>query len=169
MHRPLRNLPVAELTLRESREADRQFLVALYASTREAELAATGWNAAERDAFVRMQFDLQDRHYRAAFPHADHSLILRSGRPVGRLIVDRGRREIRVIDISLVPDQRGCGIGSTVLQRIMADAALAGVPVGLSVDVANPARRLYDRLGFVVTETSGFHLLLQWRPSTTPA
>ena len=155
------------LELRPSREPDREFLLALYASTRADELAATGWSAAERDAFVRMQFDLQDRHYRASFPGAEHSLIVLGHRAIGRLIVDRGPVEIRVIDISLVPAHRGQGIGSTLLRRVLAEATVAGVPVGLSVDAANPARHLYERLGFVVTNASSMYWSLEWHPSTT--
>jgi GNAT superfamily N-acetyltransferase len=150
--------------LRPSRETDREFLVALYASTRSDELAATSWTPDERDAFVRMQFDLQDRHYRSAYPHAEHSLIVGGGRPIGRVIVNRGAREIRVVDISLMPEHRGHGIGSALLRRVLAEATVAGLPVGLSVQAANPARHLYERLGFAVTDASNFYLSLEWRP-----
>jgi ribosomal protein S18 acetylase RimI-like enzyme len=155
--------------LRPSREAAREFLVTLYASTRANELAASGWTAEERDAFVRMQFDLQDRHYRGTFPHAEHSLIVHDGVPVGRLVVDRGRHEIRVVDISLLPERRGRGIGSALLRGVLAEATVARIPVGLSVDIANPARRLYERLGFVATDSSGFYISLEWRPATKDA
>ena len=150
--------------LRPSRETDREFLVALYASTRSDELAATSWTPAELDAFVRMQFDLQDHHYRSAYPHAEHSLIVGDGRPIGRVIVDRGPHEIRVVDISLMPDHRGHGIGSALLRRVLAEATVAGLPVGLSVQAANPARHLYERLGFAVTDASNFYLSMEWRP-----
>jgi ribosomal protein S18 acetylase RimI-like enzyme len=153
--------------LRPIRDADREFLVALYASTRERELEATGWNASERDAFVRMQFDLQDRNYRASFPTAEHSLIVLGDEAIGRLIVDPGPLEIRVIDISLMPDARGRGIGSALLRRVLAEATVNGVPVRLSVDAVNPARHLYERLGFVVTDASSVYMSLEWRPPPT--
>jgi len=152
------------VALRPSRETDREFLVALYASTRAQELDSTGWTDTQRDAFVRMQFDLQDRHYRHVFPSAAHSLILRGGQPIGRVIVDRGQREIRVVDISLMPEHRGQGIGSALLRRVTAEAAVAGVPVGLSVEATNPARQLYERMGFVVTDASATYMSLEWRP-----
>ncbi len=174
MHRPRGDLPVAELIesvtgldgleLRPSRATDREFLVELYASTRSDELAATGWTPEVRDAFVRMQFDLQDRHYRSAFPDAEHSVIVGDGRPIGRVIVDRGAREIRVVDISLMPEHRGHGIGSALLRRVLAEATTAGIPVGLSVQATNPARHLYERLGFAVTDASNLYLSLEWRP-----
>ena len=150
--------------LRPSGHTDREFLVALYASTREAELDAAGWGPAERDTFVRMQFDLQDRHYRAAFPCAQHSIVLARGRAVGRLIVERAPGEIRVVDISLLPDHRGHGIGSALLQEVLAEATRAGVAVRLAVALTNPARRLYERFGFTPTDASASHLFLEWRP-----
>jgi GNAT superfamily N-acetyltransferase len=150
--------------LRPSRDTDREFLVALYASTRSDEWAATGWPADERDAFVRMQFDLQDRHYRSAFPNAQHSLIVVDGRPIGRVIVDRGTTEIRIVDISLMPEHRGHGIGSALLRRVLAEATIARIPVGLSVHATNPARHLYERLGFAVTDASNLYVSLEWRP-----
>ena len=83
--------------------------------------------------------------------------------------MDRGSGAIRIIDVSLVPEYRRQGIGSTLLRRVLADASVAGVPVRLSVDMANPARHLYERLGFVVTDTSSVYLSLEWRPSSTSA
>jgi ribosomal protein S18 acetylase RimI-like enzyme len=173
VHRARGDLPVEELiaavagrhgiTRRPCGPADGDFLLALYASTRAEELAATGWPAPERDAFVRMQFTLQDRHYRAVYPGAEHSVIVVAGRPAGRLIVDRGRGAVRVVDISLLPEHRGRGIGSGVLADVMAEAASTARPVRLSVALGNPARRLYERLGFTATDASGSHVEMEWR------
>lgn len=52
----------AEVRLRPSQPGDRGFLVRLYASTRAEELDGLGWSDARRDAFLRMQFELQTRH-----------------------------------------------------------------------------------------------------------
>ena len=78
-----------------------------------------------------------------------------------------GRLLVPADDISLMPDFRGRGIGSTLLRRFLAEATVAGVPVGLSVDAANPARHLYERLGFVVTDASSVYWSLEWRPPST--
>jgi ribosomal protein S18 acetylase RimI-like enzyme len=91
-------------------------------------------------------------------------LIVGGGHPIGRVIIDRGAHEIRVVDISLMPDYRGRGIGSALLRGVLAEATVAGLPVGLSVQAANPARHLYERLGFAVTDASNFYLSLEWRP-----
>ena len=79
------------ITLRPTRPDDHPFLCALYASTREQELAAVPWDAAQKAAFVRMQFDAQHAHYQEHYAGAAFDVILVDGQPAGRLYVDRAR------------------------------------------------------------------------------
>ena len=81
-----------------------------------------------------------------------------------RIYVDRTEDEIRVIDISLLPEFRNQGIGSALLQGVLGEAAESNRAVHLSVVEGNPARRLYQRLGFVQIGESGFYHSLEWRP-----
>jgi ribosomal protein S18 acetylase RimI-like enzyme len=136
------------ISLRPIASEDLPFLFEIYASTREEELSIIPWDASQKSAFLRMQFEAQDRSYRAQFPGASFDLILLAGRPVGRLLVDRREDEIRVIDISLHRDVRGVGIGGTLLGDLIAEARLASKPIRLHVDRANRAKGLYRRLGF---------------------
>src|SRR5205085_639943 len=91
-HRPVSRQTVNRMTsdtpnvsLRDATPEDDEFLVRVYASVREQELALTGWSAAQRDAFVRMQFGAQQQHYRTHYPTGVHQIILLDGQPVGRL------------------------------------------------------------------------------------
>ena len=95
--------------LRPWRPTDREFLVGLYATTRAEELEASGWPPAQRDAFARAPFDLQEHHYERQYPLAERSLIMVGPQRAGRLIIDRRDDEIRVVDISLLPEHRGRG------------------------------------------------------------
>jgi ribosomal protein S18 acetylase RimI-like enzyme len=72
--------------------------------------------------------------------------------------------ECHLIDIALMPAVRGQGLGGTLLADLMAYAAGAGKPVDLSVIAHNPARRLYERLGFVTTETGSLYNMMKWEP-----
>ena len=72
------------LHLREAHDGDLPFLLTLYCDVRGPEVAAWGWPASQRDAFLRMQFDAQRRSYQSAFPQAVHHIVLRDGQPVGR-------------------------------------------------------------------------------------
>ncbi|WP_114951782.1 GNAT family N-acetyltransferase [Sphingosinicella terrae] len=148
-------------------DADLPFVEALYASTREEELAATGWPAEMRRAFLTHQHDAQHRHYRAHYEGAEWLILERDGEPLGRLYLVEWSREFRIIDISLLPRARGRGLGGALLTDILAAAAAAGKRVSIHVDVHNPARRLYERLGFTVAEDKGIHLLMEWAPAAT--
>ncbi len=153
------------LALRPASPADAEFLYRVYASTRYEELAPAGWPPEQVEAFLRMQFRAQDTHYRTYFPATAFDVILWDGEPAGRLYVDRRPAEIRVVDISLLPEYRGRGAGSALFAALFDEARAAGLPVTIHVEAFNPARRLYDRLGFVPIDTSGpvYHLM-EWVP-----
>lgn len=141
--------PAAGIALRPAAAADGAFLRALYAGVRWPELASLPWTEAEKRAFCDAQFDLQDRHYRANYAGAEFLVITAGdGTPIGRLCRVRGVREWRLMDISLLPTHRGCGAGTRLVAELVAGADAAGVPVVLHVEHDNPARRLYERLGF---------------------
>ncbi|MBF9052020.1 GNAT family N-acetyltransferase [Roseobacter sp. HKCCD9010] len=139
------------------------FLKALYRSTREGEMAATPWSEAEKQAFIAMQFDAQHRHYQANYPDADRLVVLKGETLIGRLYLERWRHEHRIIDIALMPEARGGGVGTAILKDVMEEASAAGKAVGIHVEKTNPAMTLYLRLGFAVIEDKGVYDLLSWR------
>jgi ribosomal protein S18 acetylase RimI-like enzyme len=146
-----------------------EFLYRLYASTREAELAMIDWNEAQKEAFLRQQFNAQHAHYQAYYPNATFDLILLDGTPVGRLYVEEWPREIRLIDISLSSEARGRGLGSRLLAELMERARRAGKPLTIHVEVYNPAMRLYQRLGFRKIDERGPYHLMEWVPGAAAA
>ena len=145
--------------------SDREFLCRLYASTRQEELAPVPWSEPEKEAFLRLQFEAQDRHYQEHFPAAAFQIIELDARPIGRLYVDRRADEIRLIDIALLPEFRGAGIGTALLMELIDEAAAASKPLRIHVERFNPALRLYQRLGFRPLEEHGVYLLMEYRPS----
>lgn len=148
------------ITLRPAGPDDEAFLYELYASTRAAELAAYGWDAAQQTAFLSLQFRAQQAHY-AEYPNADDRIILNDAQPIGRLLVSQLEKEVRLVDIALLPPWRGQGIGARVIDDLLLGAARAGLPVRLHVEKFNPARRLYERLRFVVVGDAGAHYLME--------
>ena len=157
------------ISLRPAVELDRPLLLQVYAATRAEELAPVPWSDEQKAAFVAQQFHAQDVDYRARRPDADFLVIEWNGRPVGRLyramLDEPTGPELRVIDIALLPEWRGRGIGSKLLRDIFAEADAAGVPVTIHVERFNPARRLYDRLGFVEVGAGEVYLLLERKPA----
>jgi ribosomal protein S18 acetylase RimI-like enzyme len=160
-------LPLAgRLRFRPEEAEDEVFLRGLYASTRADEMALTGWDPAQTNAFLGMQFDLQRTHYRQHYSDASFLAILLDGRPIGRLYVHYGPREVRLMDIALLPECRGHGVGGWIVRNLLAEAARSGTPVTLHVEPYNRALRLYQRAGFQVVEQSDTNLFMEWRPET---
>ena len=151
----------AGVTLRPATDADLPFLSRLYASTREEELAGVDWPQEQKDGFARQQFEAQHAWYREQYAGASFDVVEVDGEPAGRLYVARWEREVRVVDISFLPEHRGRGFGSVLLVALFAEADAAGKPVSIHVERFNPALRLYGRLGFAFREDKGVYLLLE--------
>lgn len=158
----LHPLRTAAITLRPIVSDDRSFLLAVYASTRQLELAAVEWEAAQKAAFVAMQFEAQHAYYQEHYAGAAFDVILVDGQPAGRLYVAREADEIRIVDIALLPDFCNRGLGTTLLRGLQSEAAAAGKPLRIHVERFNPALRLYERLGFYPIADRGVYLFMEW-------
>lgn len=156
---------MSDTTLRRVTASDTAFLLRVYASTREEELALTDWSDEQKEAFVRMQFEAQHRYYQEHYADATFDVIEIGGVPAGRLYVHRRPAEIRLVDVTLLSEFRGTGAGTTLLRALMAEAEAAGKPLTIHVEMYNPALRLYERLGFTaIPADRGPYLFLEWRP-----
>lgn len=152
------------LTLRRVGPDDEEFLLALYGSTREDELAQVDWAEGQKDQFLRWQFGLQRSEYQTRFPDADYFVILIDGQPAGRIWIGRDHQQIRLLDIALLPEYQNRGAGTVLLRHLMDEAALSGKPLRHMVLVLNSdAHRFYERLGFVVIDDLGAYKHMEWR------
>ena len=124
------------------------------------------WDDAQKDAFLRAQFDAQDAWWRENYKGASFDVVVVDGEPAGRLYVHRGASELRIVDIALLPEHRGSGIGTALLDNLLAEADAAGKSVTIHVERMNPALRLYERLGFALAEDKGVYLFLERPPRT---
>lgn len=160
----LEGLPTA-YGLKQRSEADMPFLRLLYAQTREDELAPVPWTAQQKEAFLADQFNKQHSHYLQHYPQAQWWVLTCRGLPMGRLYWEQTPHELRVMDISLMPNHRNQGLGNAVMCSLLQHADCHQLTVGLHVEPFNPALRLYQRLGFSQAETRGVYLFMQ-RPPT---
>ena len=150
---------------RPETEDDLPFLRRLYVAIRWDEVSAMGLtDVGQKLAFLSQQFDLQRHHYRTHYHDAAFQIVESGGAPIGRLYLWRGPRDHRIVDISLQPEMTGQGIGGAILERIQAEAAAAGRGVSIHVETFNPARRLYERKGFIEVSggESGPYHLMEW-------
>jgi ribosomal protein S18 acetylase RimI-like enzyme len=153
--------------LRLAEPPDDPFLDALYATTRERDLGAMPLPAEVKQELLSMQSRSQRTDYRRRFPRAEALIIELDGRAAGRFYIDKSGAEFRVIDLSLLPEHRGRGIGGRLLAALLAEASRLGRSVRLRVDHSNPARRLYERLGFQPEEDAGIHCSMVWTAPMT--
>ncbi|MBF5040971.1 GNAT family N-acetyltransferase [Aggregicoccus sp. 17bor-14] len=161
-------MPPPGVSLRPIAREDAELLCRIYASTRTEELAQVPWPQAQKDAFLRMQFEAQHAHYQLHYADAAFHVVMRGEQPVGRLYVHRRASEIRIVDISLLPEQRGTGLGTALLQELQEEARAGGRILSIHVERTNPALSLYRRLGFqVAADDGGVYLRMEWSPGVS--
>lgn len=153
--------------LRPVTDEDHPFLLALYASTRSAELAATGWSNEQKIFFLQSQFQLQHNHYQQHFATAKFQIIEKNKSSIGRLYYGWEGNNLRLIDIALLPEYQGQGIGNILIRELMDLVAARKGKLVLHVDINNPARNWYLRLGFLPENAeaglkNGVYQQLQW-------
>jgi ribosomal protein S18 acetylase RimI-like enzyme len=176
----MRPSAVPGVTLRAFRDDDLEFLCELYASTRADEMALLiDWSQEQKQTFLRQQFDAQHGYYQQQYPAARYDVIELEGQRIGRLYVaelgagERAeaseqpgqRAELRLMDIALLPEHRNRGMGEALVRELLDEAAAAGRLVSLHVEENNPARRLYQRLGFRDVADVSFYKLMHWEPA----
>ncbi|MBB6184835.1 GNAT family N-acetyltransferase [Oleiagrimonas soli] len=156
-------LQVRSYALRRASAEDLPFLQHLYAETRAAELRATGWPQALCERFVADQFVLQHTHYVRRYADADFLVLQLEARAIGRLYLQREASDDLIIDIALLAEVRGRGVGSALIIHIQQNAARTDRGVRLHVDLRNEAAyRLYLRLGFRDTGVEGAYRGMRW-------
>ena len=144
-------------------DEDFEFLARVYASTRAEELAQTDWSGEEKARFCQSQFEAQTSHYHQHYTGADYQVIVADGIPAGRLYVVRWTREIRIMDIALLPEFRNRGIATGLLTGLIGESRATGKVLSIHVERFNRALSLYQRLGFQLAEDKGVYLLLECR------
>ena len=139
-----------QVTLREACPADDAFLRSLFFEVRSEMFDAAHLEPAMLDSLLDMQFRAREMEYRRRLPDLEHHLIESGGKAVGALALSEGD-EMVLADIAVKRAHRGEGIGEAALRQLIERAGKSGKAIVLHVDLANPARRLYERLGFVET------------------
>lgn len=156
--------PAGDLILRPEGDDDEAFRFALFCASRQPEFAQL-LPPAMLDTIMRQQFHAQTVSYRASFPRARGDIIEMAGKPIGRILVDRGERVLLIVDQALMPALRSRGIGSAVMRALMAEARRTDRTVRLAAAASNTqALRLYRRLGFAPIETKEHYVWLEWGP-----
>lgn len=142
---------------------DVAFLAEVYRTSRWDELEPTNWTDQAKRAFLQQQFEYQTLDWNRNFPDATRQIVIVDEQAAGRIYVDRrpAMQEIRVMDIALLPAMRSRGIGTRILQALIAEADRSRSKITLHVEPQNPAKRLYFRLGFAPVRDDGIYLFME--------
>jgi GNAT superfamily N-acetyltransferase len=126
--------------------SDERFLRGLFESTHP---EVAGWPVEVRTLFLTQQFEAQQTGWSSAYPGSEHALILADGEPVGRIWAYWSADECVLVDLAVVPERRGEGIGTELVQTLLARADRERVPVRGHVERWHEAATsFFTRLGF---------------------
>ncbi|MDH3692934.1 MAG: GNAT family N-acetyltransferase [Gammaproteobacteria bacterium] len=149
------------ITLRPVCADDEIFLFGLFCIVHEHTLANADISAEQSKQLLRMQFTAQQSQYHSSFANADFDLVLRNAVPVGSLYALRGPDEFVLIDITLLPEHRNCGIGAQLVKGLIRQANVAEKTLEAHVRISNPAWRLWKRLGFQRHSDDGVYMRIR--------
>ena len=143
---------------------DEDLLLEIYKSSRGDDLRGLGWDEDRISEFLDMQYEAQQRFREGEYKQANDEVILLSGKPAGRLIVDRSEYAIRCIEMALLPEHRNNGIGAFLIGKLQEEASRENKPLRLQVIRFSRAVNLFERSGFVRTSETGTHFQMEWTP-----
>jgi ribosomal protein S18 acetylase RimI-like enzyme len=142
--------------LRQSTEADRAFLWSLQATAMRPHVEKIwGWDEAQQRAMFAERWD-----------PAPRQIIVVDGREIGVVEVERRVDELYIDTLQIAVDAQNRGVGGAVLRDLIAEAHARGRPATLQTFIINPARRLYERLGFEVVGQNATHVQMRCDPPT---
>jgi len=157
----------AGLRRREERPADAGFRYELFCQSRPPGEDFSFLAPAMRETLLRQQFIGQTASYRASHPAARHEILEAEGRPIGRIVYDRGSQAILILDLAFLNEFRNQGLGARMLAEICAEAQAAGIAVRFHSFLSNVhANRLFLRLGFAPIAQTELQILWE-RPAET--
>jgi GNAT superfamily N-acetyltransferase len=150
--------------LRPVTDADKDFLLELYQSSRGDDLRGLGWDEDRISEFLILQHEAQQLFYQTDYQQAVDEIVLIEGQLAGRLVVEPREHEIRCVEIALLPAHRSAGVGTKLIRRLQDQARQINKPLRLQVIRFSRAVTLFERLGFERTSETGTHFQMEWRP-----
>lgn len=144
-------LPLLER--RPATDADIPFLLALRRETMQAHLVAGGLDCSDAQHLERLM-----QHFDCA------EVVCSPDEPVGLLKIRRAPPDWEILQFQLSPRLQGQGAGRLLLEQVIIEASGAGAGLKLGVLKANPAQRLYERLGFKIVGEDAHEYCMALRP-----
>ncbi len=126
-------------------EEDGEYLCTLCKTTYEEYVRATWGKWFEENTRTELYRGIKDDEF---------SAIYLAGTRIGAISLLKHDTHYQIEHLYINPNYQSRGIGTKVVNYVISMAQSENLPVRLIVLLPNPAKALYERLGFVVTETS---------------
>jgi ribosomal protein S18 acetylase RimI-like enzyme len=161
---------IGPLQLRNLTADDMPQVLRIYTASRSDDPVLTLWPQDQLGVFLQSQCQAQHQHYMQHYAGAEFKLLELDGQVAGRLYWLCLPRELRLVEITVLPEFRGRGFATLLVQHLQAIAAQGNVPLALNVACTNHrALALYQRLGFAVLDNDGMYYAMQWSPPSAAA
>jgi GNAT superfamily N-acetyltransferase len=147
--------PVMQVTLRTATSGDIEFISGLVETTMRSYVEQT-WGSFNRK--------LVEETVSKAVASGTYSVVEMGTEKVGALAVEHDSMHIQLAQIYILPSHQNRGIGTQLIRNVASRATRDGKPLRVRVLAVNPARRLYEREGFVVTSVTPERVFLE-RPA----
>ncbi len=156
-----------DVTARVAGEADEPFIKSVFKSVRAPEFAQANLSEDQLEKFLEQQYFAMRTYYDQVFPETVYSVLSIGDQQIGFEAL-RDTVELHLIDIALLPEFRNRGVGTGRLLRLQDKAMEADKEIILSVELFNPAKSLYERLGFETYDERGLYARMKWVSAKTP-
>jgi GNAT superfamily N-acetyltransferase len=141
------------IALEPATDLDQPLLLRLFMEQRARLFVVAGLDEQQVDATLKSQFHFRSHSYSRQYPSAeDRILVTHLGERIGRVLIDWSAGVGRLIDFAILQSHEGLGIGTSILQHCLDEAAERGCRLRLTVDRGSPAEHLYTRMGFTVID-----------------
>jgi ribosomal protein S18 acetylase RimI-like enzyme len=135
-------------------ESDYQFMWELHRQTFRSYVEATwGWDE-----------EWQAKYFRETRDLSRYDILVDKGRDIGCLEIRHEDKLLILEYVAILPEHQNQGLGSEVMRGVLRSASERGVPVRLSVLKVNPARKLYERMGFQTIGSDEFRYYMEAVP-----
>lgn len=136
----------------------------IFVSTRGDILNLSNWTDNQKIEFLRNQFILQHNAYMGGYKNPEFMIVRLKDKDIGRLYLEIRNKDIRIIDIAILPDFRNQGTGSTLMRQIFQLSDSEAKSVSIHVEKSNPAMSWYMKSGFNKIEDVDVYDLMERKP-----
>ncbi|WP_297417475.1 GNAT family N-acetyltransferase [Clostridium sp.] len=152
------------ISLQKVKLEESEFLLKIFKESNPELLYICGLGEEEKRVILLQQFTIETKQLMQIYPNAEFNIVMLNEEPIGKLYINYGKTADRIIEIALLEEYRGRGIGKELIEIVIKNAKKAGKNVRLQVAWFNQnAYGLYKKLGFQVIENKEVFFEMEYR------